>query len=448
MDTPLEDRLMLLLRHFGIRRAHFAGCMPRDWEGLAAKRPEAMASLTLVAPMGLNIPALNNNKVALLVIAGDQGRPARDTQSAVAKLPRAELVTLRNYFSPSWADSAADRGDEIRAAISDFIGRAEALQATSSITDLAEGAGEVSGITYRVCGKGIPLVLLPLALAPSQWEPLIAALSATFSTITLGGAALGMVAHLEARAQSGYLRIIRQLITEASLAPGESLLEVGCGPGALARRIARWTGGQNRLVAMDVNRYLLREAASLAKQEGVDGVIEFKEGNAENLPVADDQFDVSLACTLLEEGDADRMLAELARATKPGGRVVVVVRSIDMPRWVNLTLSPSLKTKVEDRSLIGGNVQERGCADAGLYRRMHKAGLTDVKMLPQWASHSGGERLQYMHDRIAATLIAEELREWRDAVTSARADGTFFIAEPFHSALGTKPQKHRSTFSV
>jgi hypothetical protein len=69
-------------------------------------------------------------------------------------------------------------------------------------------------------------------------------------------------------------------------------------------------------------------------------------------------------------------------------------------------------------------------------------------MLPQWASHSGGERLQYMHDRIAATLIAEELREWRDAVTSARADGTFFIAEPFHSALGTKPQKHRSTFSV
>jgi hypothetical protein len=85
-------------------------------------------------------------------------------------------------------------------------------------------------------------------------------------------------------------------------------------------------------------------------------------------------------------------------------------------------------------------VQESGCADAGLYRRMHKIGLIDVKMLPQWASHGGGERLHYMHDRIAATLTADELREWRDAVIAARADSTFFIAEPFHCAVGTKPR--------
>jgi hypothetical protein len=38
---------------------------------------------------------------------------------------------------------------------------------------LPEGEGEVAGITYRVRGSGPPLVLMPLDLTPSQWEPLI-----------------------------------------------------------------------------------------------------------------------------------------------------------------------------------------------------------------------------------------------------------------------------------
>ena len=81
--------------------------MPRDWEGLAAKHPETISSLTLLAPMGFNITALQAAKFPLLLIAGDQGRPAKDTQGAMTKLPHAELVTLKNYFSPPWADSAA-----------------------------------------------------------------------------------------------------------------------------------------------------------------------------------------------------------------------------------------------------------------------------------------------------------------------------------------------------
>jgi ubiquinone/menaquinone biosynthesis C-methylase UbiE len=49
-----------------------------------------------------------------------------------------------------------------------------------------------------------------------------------------------------------------------------------------------------------------------------------QEGNAEALPFRANQFDVTVACTVLEEGDADRMLAELVRVTKPGRRVGVI----------------------------------------------------------------------------------------------------------------------------
>jgi ubiquinone/menaquinone biosynthesis C-methylase UbiE len=437
--APLEERLLQLLDHLGIACAHFAACMPRDWEGLAAKYPKTISSLILVAPMGVNLAALHNSNFPILVVAGDQGRPAKDAQSAIANLPRAQLFTLRNYFSPSWADTTADRRDEVCATMRGFIAKAIAPRPAPNVSAKAEGSGEIAGISYRARGTGAPLVLLPLGLSPSQWEPLIPALSESFCTITLGGAALGMVAHLEARAESGYLRIIRQLTSEANIVPGENLLEVGCGPGALVRRIARWTRGQNSLVAVDVNRYLLREAVALAKQEGVAANIEFREGNAEALPFEENRFDVALACTVMEEGNADRMLAELVRVAKHGGRIGTVVRSIDIPLWINLRLSPPLKSKVEDRALIGGNVQEKGCADASLYRRMRQAGLADVKMLPQWASHTDGERLQHMHDRIAATLTPEELREWRKAVAAAQADGSYFIAEPFHCAVGTKP---------
>jgi hypothetical protein len=68
-----------------------------------------------------------------------------------------------------------------------------------------EGEGEVAGITYRVRGSGPPLVLMPLDLTPSQWEPLIEPLRTRYCTICLGGPLLGVVAILEARGRSDYL---------------------------------------------------------------------------------------------------------------------------------------------------------------------------------------------------------------------------------------------------
>lgn len=437
-NDPLEEHLIRLLRHLGIERAHFAGCLSRDWEGLLTRYPDIVASLILSCPMGMNVSALRASAPRLLVFAGDQGRPAEETQRAMASLPGTTLINLRNYFSPPWADPIAERAEEIGPPMMDFLACIDKERATEAVT-LSQVDGEIAEISYRIRGSGPPLVLLPLALAPSQWEPLLPALSERYCTITLGGAALGMVAHLEARAQSGYLRVIEQLVHEAQLRPGEAWLEVGCGSGALVRWLARRTGRANRIVGVDINRYLLREAAALARKEGAESAIEFREGNAEALPLVNDQFDVTMSCTVMEEGDADRMLAEFVRVTKPGGRVAVVVRSIDMPRWVNLPLSADLKAKVEAQGLLGGNVQKQGCADASLYRRLCQAGLLQVAMFPQWASYAQGERLQYVRDRIVATLSPEEAREWRNAMARAQSEGTFFISEPFHCAVGTKP---------
>ena len=430
----LADRIAELFKHLHIERAHFAACMPHDWQGLVTMHPELVASLSLICPMGIDVAALKQKQWPLLCIAGDGGRPGKETARELSQLSAAKSLVLRDYFSPPWADPILDRRDEIGKAMVEFISPIGIAGAAGTECD-----GEIAELNYSIRGQGAPLLLMPLALSPSQWQPLIAALSEKFCTITLGGAHLGMVAHLESRAQSEYMRVIDQLLGELNLLPGQSLLEVGCGPGAIVRRLAKRTQGRNRIVGADVNRYLLREAAALAKRDGLDRFIEFQQGNGEKLPFADNSFDATISCTVMEEGDADRMLGEFVRVTKSGAKVGAVVRSTDLPRWVNLPIEGALKAKIDSPKFFAGNVNAGGCADASLYRRMNQAGLLNVTMLPQWASHKDGARLQYLHDRIESLLSGAELSEWRGAVAAARAQGTFFISEPFHCAVGIKP---------
>lgn len=430
---PVEERIVQLLQHLGIERAHFAACMAGDWVGLVASHPDIVSSLTLVCPWGMQVSALRPNTFPLLVITGDQGGPAKEVHRAVASLPGASLINLLDYFSPLWADVLGDRAKDVGAAMMDFLSAIEQQQRLKEVARV-EAEGEIADISYSIRGSGPPLVLFPLGLAPSQWQPLLPLLSARYCTITVGGAALGMVAFLEARGQ-GYLRVVRSLVDETRLRRGETVLEVGCGSGVIARWLARRTNGANPIVGVDLNPYLLREAAALVKKEGMEGAIELRQGNAEALPFADSRFDVTMACTVMEEGNADRMLAECVRVTKSGGRVAIIVRSLDMPWWVNLPLGAELKKKAQAPR---GDVLKEGCADASLYRRMQQAGLKQLTMFPQWATFSDGERLQFQQERIAAMLEPEEVNEWREAIAHADAERTFFIAQPFHCAVGTK----------
>ena len=436
-NAPLEDRLIELMRHLGVERAHFAACMPRDWVGLLSRHKHIVASLTLMCPMGIELAPLIDSPPPSLIVTGDQGRAGADATRDAKKIAGAVSLVLENYFSPPWADPIRDRRDAIGNAMKHFI-ESHAHGDLQSMANPSSATGESNGITYSCHGSGAPLLLMPLALSPSQWQPLIEQLSAHFRVIILGGAHLGMVAHLETRAQSSYMRVIDQLFDELDLKPEQSLLEVGCGSGAIVRRLAGCSRGANPIFAADVNSYLMREAAALATREGLDKYIEFLPGDATYLPFENDRFDCTISCTVMEEGDADRMLGEFVRVTKPGGKVGSVTRSTDLPRWVNLPLSAPLKAKVESPRFFAGNVTDEGCADASLYRRVHEAGLKDVAMLPQWASHRDGERLDYLHERIVALLNSAELIEWRTAVDLVKNEGTFFIAEPFHCAVGRK----------
>ena len=282
-DLSVADRLAQVLDHLGIEHAHFAASMLADVTGFVQAHPGRIASLTLVCPPRLDPSTLHALGARLLVIAGDQGRPAAMVRDAVTSLPEATVVWLPGYFSPPWADAVADCTADIESALLNVLSSEEPQRDKGVRGNLQ---GTVAGITYDSHGEGPPLVLLPLGLASSQWNPLLSRLSTRCRTVTLGRPELGFLAMLESRGRSaGYLSVVRRIMDVVQLQPAEVVLEVGCGSGVLDRWLARYTTRANRIIGVDVNRYLLREAASLAMQEGLADVIAFQEGRCGSPPV-------------------------------------------------------------------------------------------------------------------------------------------------------------------
>jgi ubiquinone/menaquinone biosynthesis C-methylase UbiE len=103
------------------------------------------------------------------------------------------------------------------------------------------------------------------------------------------------------------------------LAPrrGMRFLDIGTGAGAVARRAAR--AGAD-VVGVDPAAGLVESARRLAAEEGLD--IRFDVGDAEALPYEDASFDaVASSMGLIFAPDHARAARELARVTRPGGRV-------------------------------------------------------------------------------------------------------------------------------
>ena len=438
-DTPVEEKIVAVLRQLGIDRAHFASRGLNDWLGMAVNHPEAVASLALVCPLGFDSQALIPLADRLLVFNGDRGASTETINRNMEGLPSASKVILGDCTYPdNYNDLAVLRGTDIGPAMLEFLAGIDSVSGLAHATPSLK-EGEVDGVYFRVQGSGPPLVLLPLGAAPSQWGPLLETLSESHCVVLMTGPALGMVASLEGRGHTpGYLSAVGRLLDEAAIQPGESVLEVGCGTGVLCRWFAREKASNNPVTGMDVNAFFLREATEIAKREGLEEIVSFREGSAESLPFNNNSFDVVFSSTVIQRVNADLMLPEMVRVTKPGGRVAVLGHAHDMNRWVNLPLRSELKTRIESPPWVEDRGHPMGCDDSSLYRRFSGVGLNELKMFPFISTFSDRMRLQFLQGGILPTLTPGEAEEWRAAVEQAEADGTFFISTPFHCAVGTK----------
>ena len=116
-----------------------------------------------------------------------------------------------------------------------------------------------------------------------------------------------------------------RLITEAGLAPGMRVLETACGSGLVTARIVEAVGPAGAVMATDLSQAMVDETVRMAALRGLAHVA-VQRMDAELLEFPDESFDATLcALGLMYAPDPVHALAEMARVTRPGGRVAVTV---------------------------------------------------------------------------------------------------------------------------
>jgi demethylmenaquinone methyltransferase/2-methoxy-6-polyprenyl-1,4-benzoquinol methylase len=179
----------------------------------------------------------------------------------------------------------------------------------------------------------------------------------------------------------------RRAVDMANVGPGSRALDVATGTGDLAVELRR-RGAE--VIGLDFSEPML----GLAREKAPD--VRFQQGNALDLPFGDGEFDaVTVGFGARNFSDLPRGLAELARVTRPGGRVVVL--EITTPQRPPLSwffrlwfdaLVPRLGRLAGDAaaySYLPSSVRRFPAPD-GLAAQLARSGLADVR----WLLTAGG----------------------------------------------------------
>jgi len=196
------------------------------------------------------------------------------------------------------------------------------------------------------------------------------------------------------------------LVDAAGVGPGHHVLDVGCGTGILARTAADRVAPSGRVVGLDLNEGMLAVARRLRPD------LEWRRGDAADLPFADETFDAVLCqSALMFFPDPSRALAEMARVSRTAGTVgVQVYASLDAQPayrpWVEMVAK---QAGAEALSLLGtywvhGDVDALGlrfaAADLEIIDVIRRAGTA------RWSSVD-----EMVGVEIAATPLAERISD-------------------------------------
>jgi arsenite methyltransferase len=235
----------------------------------------------------------------------------------------------------------------------------------------------------------------------------------------------------------------RRLVHEALGAqPGERILDAGCGPGFYVAELLEAVGPEGSVVGVDVSPAML---AIAARRTEAHANVTFHEGDATSLPVESEDFDAALSVQVLEYvDDVPAAVAEIHRALRPGGRVVLW--DVD---WTTLSWHSADPGRMRRVLSAWDEHLAHPALPRTLAGDLRRAGFEDVRaeghvfatteLDPQTY---GGANLPLIEDYVAGRQSGgpEEAAAWAAEQRELGARGEFFFAVTQFCFAATKPQ--------
>ena len=210
-------------------------------------------------------------------------------------------------------------------------------------------------------------------------------------------------------------RTVETMASKVDLRPGMRVVDLGAGYGGAARYLAREYGCS--VSCLNLSEVENDRNRAMTAEQGLSDLIDVVDGSFEDLPYEDNEFDVVWSQdALLHSGDRVRVLQEMARVLKPGGRMVFTDPMAD-DACERAALRPILDRLHLDTM---GSV--------GFYRReLNKLGVDSIDFddhTPHLATHYGRVLAETeRRDAEIAQSVSEEYRTRMKAGLQHWVDG-------------------------
>lgn len=182
-------------------------------------------------------------------------------------------------------------------------------------------------------------------------------------------------------AQPGWGRVIDHSLELARPAPGDDLLDIGCGPGILAVRAAEQVAPGGSVTGVDVSEGMLEVAREKAAAAGVADRVAFELGDMHALRFPDGHFDaVVCSYAMFFARSVTAVGRELWRVLAPGGRLVVATigEQFFEPMWSRFRAETA---RVRPGLEVDMPWERRHVADGGTLCGLLAAGDVRIRLL-------------------------------------------------------------------
>lgn len=186
----------------------------------------------------------------------------------------------------------------------------------------------------------------------------------------------------------GYRDFVARLLSWAEFDAAERVLDVATGSGLIPLTLAGRPRWQGRIVGLDITPSMLeRGRQALA---GQTSVIDLVCGSGMEMPFTPASFDLAICCLGTHHMDVPRLLAEMARVLRPGGRLVMADVCATM-FWRSLLGRIMLRALLVFYSLSLRLQRQRGVEAAGLSMSRERAqaeidSFANIRTIPEWRS--------------------------------------------------------------